>query len=114
MKNALIRNNIVVNVITSGCPNPQDYQAVVEVSSTYCEPGWLWNGGTSFARPPLPPEVVNEATLRDNLRQALSDNKTLLAIANPTNAQLLAQIKPLTRQVDALIRLASGQLDDTT
>lgn len=44
---------------------------------------------------------------------ALSGNATFLALASPTTAQAITQVKALTRQVDALIRLAANQLDST-
>jgi hypothetical protein len=53
----------------------------------------------------------NEETLRQQARQALDANRTFLALASPTNAQTLAQVKALTRQVQALIRF---ELDDLT
>lgn len=38
-------------------------------------------------------------------RAALTTNRTFLAIANPTNAQMAAQVKALTRQNDGVIKL---------
>lgn len=35
---------------------------------------------------------------------AISANQTFLAIASPTNAQAVAQVQALTRQMDALIK----------
>jgi hypothetical protein len=46
----------------------------------------------------------NERTVEDRLREALAANKVFLANASPTNAQTLAQVKSLTRQVSGLIR----------
>lgn len=43
-------------------------------------------------------------------RTALTTNATFLAIASPTTAQVAAQVKALTRQIDALTRLAIGDL----
>jgi hypothetical protein len=60
---------------------------------------------------PDPPEVVNEATLRTQAFAALAANRTALAVATPTNAQLIGQVKALTRQNNALIRLALNLLD---
>lgn len=57
--------------------------------------------------------VENEATLRTKAQQALTANATYLGLQSPTAAQNTAQVKALTRQVNALIRLAVGQLDDT-
>lgn len=43
--------------------------------------------------------------LHARARQALAANATFLAIPAPTNAQAVAQVKALTRQTNALIRL---------
>lgn len=56
---------------------------------------------------------VNEKTLLDRAGQALTSNREFLDVAAPTNAQSLAQIKALTRQVNALIRLVTKNLDAT-
>lgn len=57
-------------------------------------------------------EVVVDVTadavhvdLHTKARQALTDNATFLAIATPTAAQVAAQVKRLTRQQNAVIRL---------
>ena len=42
--------------------------------------------------------------LADATQQALADNATFLAIGTPTNAQVLAQVRALTRQSNQLIR----------
>lgn len=47
----------------------------------------------------------NERTIDDRVRKALEVNKTFLALASPTNAQTLAQVKALTRQVSGIIRI---------
>lgn len=56
---------------------------------------------------------TNEATIRDRATQALSTNTTFLAITSPTNAQVAAQVKALTRQNQGLIRLLLGRFDGT-
>lgn len=43
--------------------------------------------------------------LHARARQAIVDNQAFLALASPTNAQTLAQVKRLTRECSALIRL---------
>jgi hypothetical protein len=53
----------------------------------------------------------NENTLREQAAQAIAVNKAFVALAAPTNAQTLAEVKALARQVNALIRL---QLADFT
>lgn len=49
---------------------------------------------------------VVELDLHTKVRQAFTANRTYLAIATPTNAQVAAQVRQLTRQTQALIRLA--------
>jgi hypothetical protein len=60
-------------------------------------------------------EVV-ELDLHAKARAALAANATFLALAAPTNAQTLAQVKTLTRECSALIRLLirGDLLADTT
>lgn len=61
----------------------------------------------------------NAATIRQRARQAIAANLAYLALPAPTTqaqavTQILAQVAALTRQVDALIRLALGAFDDVT
>lgn len=59
----------------------------------------------------------DSATLRTLLaaaETALTNNKAFLALAAPTAAQAITQVQALTRQVDALIRLAVGDLSGTS
>ena len=56
---------------------------------------------------------ANREDLEAKARSALGVNATYLALANPTNAQNLAQIRTLTRECNGLIRLLLGALDDT-
>jgi hypothetical protein len=58
-----------------------------------------------------PPEFLNKVTLLDKASKALTANSTFLAIGAPTNAQTLAQIRLLTRENNALIRLLIEQFD---
>ncbi len=56
--------------------------------------------------------MTNAAALKTKAAQALTANATYLAIPTPTAAQNAAQAKALTQQVNALIRLLLGSLDD--
>jgi hypothetical protein len=56
----------------------------------------------------------NETSIRQKLRLALGTNTDYLAIATPTAAQTTLQVKALSRQANALIRLANQQLDSDT
>jgi hypothetical protein len=58
-------------------------------------------------------KVSNRRTVEDRATQALAANATYLAIASPTNAQNLAQIRLLTRECSGIIRLLLNQLDTT-
>jgi hypothetical protein len=56
---------------------------------------------------------ANRLTIEDQARQALVNNRTFVALATPTNAQVLAQTRALSRQVNGIIRMLLNQLDDT-
>lgn len=57
---------------------------------------------------------TNRATIEQKAVDALAANATYLAIASPTNAQNAAQVKLLTRECTATIKLLLNLLDDTT
>lgn len=60
-------------------------------------------------------EVVAESNhdvLVDLARAALADNRIFLA-STPSNAPTVAQVKALTRQMNAIIRLVVGDMDGT-
>lgn len=52
------------------------------------------------------------ADLATKARAALTTNQTFLDLASPTNAQTLAQLKVLTRECSALIRLQGRTITD--
>lgn len=55
----------------------------------------------------------NQTTLQTKAQAALAANATFLALASPTNAQIVAQVQALTKECSALIRLALGVFDST-
>lgn len=60
-------------------------------------------------------DITNEAnttSLQQRAQTALTNNQTFLALPSPTNTQVLAQVRALTRQVNALIRLQLALLAD--
>ncbi len=57
---------------------------------------------------------TNRRALLSKAQNALTANATYLAISAPTSAQNTAQVKALTREVNALIRLAVRALDTTS
>lgn len=63
---------------------------------------------------PIPPEQENADTLRSRAAAALAANATYLAITSPTNAQVSAQVRAVTKECNALIRLALSLLTDVS
>lgn len=55
----------------------------------------------------------NQETLHSRARSAIVANRDFLALASPSNLQNAAQVRSLTQQMNALIRLTLGQLDST-
>ncbi len=54
---------------------------------------------------------VNKSTLQQRATDSIAANNTYLAIATPTNAQVAAQVRFLTRESSAVIRLLLNQFD---
>lgn len=61
--------------------------------------------------PVLTAEQEREQAIRSKAIQALQANAAFLAKPTPTNAEVVAQVKLLTRECNALIRLVLNQLD---
>lgn len=53
---------------------------------------------------------ANKATIADRADVAITANAAFLALASPSNAQVLAQTRVLTRAVTALIRIVLALL----
>ncbi len=81
-------------------------------------PGVRWVAEASalaagYVEPPPPAEQVNAKTLQDRTNQALALNATYLSTSSPSAAQVAAQVRRLTQECSALIRLVNGALDST-
>lgn len=73
----------------------------------------IWANGSLVSEEVVQVDITADATRKDLLTKAanaLTANATFQAIGSPTNAQVLAQVRLLTRQVNALIRLAREDL----
>lgn len=56
---------------------------------------------------------LNRATLETLARNALAGNRAAIAATSPTNAQVVGQVKELSKQNNALIRIVLDLLDAT-
>lgn len=59
-------------------------------------------------------EAINRAAILAKATAAVVANGTFLALASPTNAQVVAQVRLLTREATALIKVATAALADQT
>jgi hypothetical protein len=57
---------------------------------------------------------ANRETIMVRASAALTTNATFLALANPTTAQAITQVKVLTRECNGLIRLLLGAFTDVS
>lgn len=58
-------------------------------------------------------QARNGEQLRAAAADALAGNRAFLALTSPTQAQTLAQVKAITRQINALARLVLNDLTGT-
>ena len=56
-------------------------------------------------------EDGNRSSIEDKALAALESNKDYLATSSPSNAQVVAQVRLLTRQNNGLIRLLLGRFE---
>ena len=96
-----------------------------DTSRTYT--AWGVDGEISEARPYTEQEntdadarladatakATTQANLLSKMETALSNNAAFLALASPNQAQAVAQVKALTRQINAAIRYLTNRLDTT-
>lgn len=110
-------------VTTTKVINPSQFAGEIGAGCTVADNGTTRTITANVAQAALQAAVdshvaVNEQANRTTLEQqavgALDTNRTFLAIASPTNAQIVAQVKALTRQNNGFIRLILGRLDGTS
>lgn len=114
------QNNIVQNVVTwdglTQWAPPPGMTAVAVADGVAVDVGYTFTAPSTFTFGQTATQVAgtNRATLLQQGIAALASNITYLNIVSPTTAQAIAQVAALTKQVDALMRLAANQLDTTT
>lgn len=110
---AQVINNTITNTVACDAAFAAAH-GLTEIDNLSPVPGigWTLSGGV-WSAPTPSPNGTNLQTLRSKAQTALSNNQTFLGIASPTNAQAVAQVQALTKQVDTLIRLVCGQLNST-
>jgi hypothetical protein len=66
-----------------------------------------------YTRPSPPATVLNVATLRERIGVGLAENRVFLGRGAPTNAEILAQMRLLTKLTTALAKYMLDQTDTT-
>jgi hypothetical protein len=69
------------------------------------------NGGTEEYRIKPGTDLDRAKQIAANASGAIDANVTYLAIVSPTTAQVTAQVKALTRQINGVLRQALGRFD---
>lgn len=91
-------------------PGLDERPAVVIVASSLGVTTYLSDANSALTASRITSDPVhNQDALDERVKAALATNATYLAIGSPSNAQNLAQIRALTRQMSALIR---REMDD--
>lgn len=113
-------NDLVFASLALGMPKPDLVQSTGGLltfgylTDPVLAPALLSSWGTTIASNPTPQTPARvRSTLEDKVVVALTTNNTYLAIGAPSSAQNTAQVKALTRQVNALGRMLLGLLDTT-
>lgn len=114
MRYAQLSGGTVVNVVECDAAFATQF-GLTQVQGISPEPGmgWTFNAGV-WAPPAVDPQLANSATLHGRAAAALTANANFLALATPTNAQVVAHVQQLTKECNALIRMMIGQLDSTS
>lgn len=91
------------------------FQAVANVAVVLPQFTGTVTPGVNGAAPTLVMngDAATQQTIRNAAQNALANNATYLGLVSPTQAQVVAQVAALTRQVDALIRLTIGNFSGT-
>ncbi len=97
----------VVEALSASDVTPPAGGLVVEVPADSPVASDYTYDGTNFFAPAVPVSAV----IQRRLDAAIDQNVAYLALNPPTQAQALAQINALTRQVNGLLRLQRNRLD---
>lgn len=78
--------------------------------------GTIASCGAAVCQPTYvaPLDRANADALRIKLQNALTANAAYLALATPTNADVVAQVRLLTRECSGIMRMVGNWLDTTT
>ena len=104
-------DNVVMTVIeNTGYPTeniPPNVWFLQDWTGSRAASGSTYMNGQFIPRQPMPSEVLTE-----RISAAIDLNKTYLAITSPTAPQTTAQVRALTRQVNAMLRLQLQRFED--
>lgn len=111
LQQALAEVGIITEVMVDGdgqllLPDTDDYATAAPVVQAH-------PAKVTEYRAALQAQATNEQTIKDRAATALQGNRDFLALQTPTNAQVLAQVRALTRQATGLIRLALKRFEGT-
>lgn len=118
MRAALVNaETVVVNIIKlePDSDYTPDSNLTIVPATVACEINGTYDGTNFHPAPIAVPsaEETNHRTLEQQAATAMETNRTFIALAPPTAAQVTAQVKALSRQNNGLIRIMLARFDGT-